>query len=70
MTTKPSPISDLREIEPGAVVVVPFPYADRFAEKRRPALLVTNHALIEAGLVWVVMITTARRGVQKHDIPI
>jgi mRNA interferase MazF len=70
MTTKPSPISNVGEIEPGAIVVIPFPYADRFEEKRRPALVVTHRVLAKAGFVWVVMITTARRGVQKHDVKV
>jgi mRNA interferase MazF len=34
-----------------AVVLVPFPYSDRLAEKRRPALIL--------GRVWVAMITSA-----------
>jgi len=52
------------------VVVVPFPYADRLAEKRRPALVVSNQSLAQAGLVWVVMITTAKRGATEQDIAI
>ena len=30
--------SEARSYRPGDVVVVPLPYSDRFAEKRRPAL--------------------------------
>jgi hypothetical protein len=41
------------------VVVVPFPYADRLAEKRRPALVISNRKLAVHGLVWVAMITSA-----------
>jgi mRNA interferase MazF len=41
------------------VVIVPFPYADRLAEKRRPALVVSGPALARYGLVWVAMITSA-----------
>ncbi|NVO12895.1 MAG: type II toxin-antitoxin system PemK/MazF family toxin [Rhodoplanes sp.] len=41
------------------VVVVPFPYADRLAEKRRPALVISNSRLAALGLVWVAMITSA-----------
>jgi len=52
------------------VVAVPFPYADRLAEKRRPALVVSNQSLAQAGLVWVVMITTAKRGATEQDIAI
>lgn len=43
------------------VVVVPFPYADQLAEKRRPALVVSNDAFnAKTGLLWLVMITTSR----------
>ena len=42
------------------VVVVPFPYADRLAEMRRPALVVSAPALQKRfGLVWLMMITSA-----------
>jgi mRNA interferase MazF len=41
------------------VVVVPFPYSDRLAEKRRPALVVSDACLEdEAGMIWVAMITS------------
>ena len=43
----------------GDIVVVPFPYADRLAEKRRPALVVSGPELSRLGVVWVVMITSA-----------
>jgi mRNA interferase MazF len=70
MTTKPLPASDPEEIGPAAVVIVPFPYADRLAEKRRPALVVSNRTLADAGLLWVIMITTAKRGLQPFDIAV
>jgi mRNA interferase MazF len=42
------------------VVVVPFPYADRLAEKRRPAIVVNAPALQDGfGLVWLAMVTSA-----------
>jgi len=45
---------------PFDVVVVPFPYSDRLAEKRRPALVVSVEALeAELGRIWVTMITSA-----------
>lgn len=45
---------------PFAVVVVPFPYSDRLAEKRRPALVVSHADLPDIlGKVWVAMITSA-----------
>jgi len=50
------------------VVVVPFPYSDRLAEKRRPALVVSTARLEEElGRVWVAMITTDRGGRQHGD---
>ena len=43
-----------------AVVVVPFPYSDRLAEKRRPALVVSHEDLPDIlGRVWVAMITSS-----------
>jgi mRNA interferase MazF len=45
---------------PFDVVVVPFPYSDRLAEKRRPALIVSAEVLEERlGRIWVAMITSA-----------
>jgi mRNA interferase MazF len=46
--------------QPFEVAVVPFPYIDRLAEKRRPALVVSRDALgAQRGRVWVAMITSA-----------
>ena len=48
-------------LAPFDVVVVPFPYSDRLAEKRRPALVVSAATLGEKlDRVWVAMITTDR----------
>ena len=53
------------------VVAVPFPYTDRLAEKRRPALVVSSGALApERGLVWLVMITSAGNPAWEGDIAI
>ena len=41
------------------IVVVPFPYADRLAERRRPALIISGPKLASYDLVWVAMITSA-----------
>lgn len=50
------------------VVVVPFPYSDRLAEKRRPALIVSATRLEqELGRVWVAMITSDRATRQRGD---
>ena len=46
-------------LEPFDVVVVPFPYSDRLAEKRRPGLVVSHPDLpARLGRVWVAMITS------------
>jgi mRNA interferase MazF len=53
------------------VVVVPFPYADRLSEKKRPALVVSNAATHdEYGLVWLVMITSAANPRWECDVEI
>ena len=53
------------------VVVVPFPYADRRAEKRRPAVIVSAPALSRLhGLVWLAMITSAENRRWNSDVPV
>jgi mRNA interferase MazF len=52
------------------IVVVPFPYADRLAEKRRPALVVSNRKLASFGLIWVAMITSADNAPWSCDVVI
>ncbi len=53
------------------VVVVPFPYADQLAEKRRPALVISSAAFqTRTGLVWVAMITSAKNARWQDDIAI
>jgi mRNA interferase MazF len=52
------------------VVVVPFPYADRLAEKRRPALVISNRKLAAHGLVWLAMITSAGNEAWSSDVEI
>jgi mRNA interferase MazF len=49
---------------------VPFPYADRLAEKRRPALVISNRKLALHGLVWVAMITSADNEAWSSDVAI
>ncbi len=47
------------EIKQWDVVVVPFPYSDKLAEKRRPALVVSVDKFnTETGLLWLAMITS------------
>jgi mRNA interferase MazF len=54
---------------PYDVVVVPFPYADRLAEKRRPAIVISAPALErQQGLVWLAMITSAGNRRWDSDI--
>ena len=52
------------------VVVVPFPYSDRLAEKRRPALVVSSEKLQAYGLLWIAMITSAKNESWNCDVPI
>lgn len=52
------------------VVVVPFPYVDRLAEKRRPALVISSPALSKLGVLWVAMITSAQNEAWDCDVPI
>jgi mRNA interferase MazF len=52
------------------IVVVPFPYADRFVEKRRPALVISNRRLTPYGLIWVAMITSADNAPWSCDVMI
>lgn len=52
------------------VVGVPFSYADRLAEKRRPALVFSNRRLAPFGLIWLVMITSADNASWSCDVPI
>ena len=47
-------------LQPFDIVIVPFPYADRLAEKRRPAVVVSAPAVsARYKLVWLAMITSA-----------
>jgi mRNA interferase MazF len=52
------------------IVVVPFPYADRLAEKRRPALVISNRRLAPFGMIWVAMITSAENAPWSCDVTI
>jgi mRNA interferase MazF len=65
----PSKTSEI--FAPFDIVVVPFPYADRLAEKRRPAVVVNAPALTERhGLVWLAMITSAENRRWDSDVPV
>ena len=53
------------------IVVVPFPYSDKLAEKRRPALVVSSNAFNKKhGLLWVIMITSASNPAWPDDIAV
>lgn len=55
----------------GDILVLPFPYSDRLAEKRRPAVVVSKPALERKhGLVWVAMITSDRGAPRVDDVEI
>lgn len=58
------------EIDQGSVVVVPFPYADRLVEKKRPAVVISGKALLEKRLVWLAMVTSASNAGWPCDIAI
>ncbi len=65
---KPTATSNL-SVKFGDVVVVPFPYSDKLAEKRRPALVVSSTSFnARQSLVWVMMITSAENKGQPDDI--
>jgi mRNA interferase MazF len=67
---RPTANSDRTRFAAFDVVVVPFPYADRLAEKRRPALVISSAKLLAYGLVWVSMITSAENEAWPSDVPI
>jgi mRNA-degrading endonuclease toxin of MazEF toxin-antitoxin module len=53
------------------VVSVPFPYTDRAALERRPALVVSQPTLEHRfGLLWVLMITAAENRSWQNDVTI
>ncbi len=54
-----------------AVVRVPFPFTDRLAQKRRPALVLSQPAFQQAcGHLLLAMITSARQSSWPLDWPI
>ena len=58
-------------LKQGDVVVVPLPYADQFAEKRRPAVVISGNAFnTRTKLVWVAMITSAVNISWPDDVPL
>jgi mRNA interferase MazF len=58
-------------LHPFDVVVVPFPYADRLAEKRRPAVVISVPSLTQNyGLVWLAMVTSAENAPWDCDVAV
>jgi mRNA interferase MazF len=57
-------------VRPWDVVVVPFPYTERLAEKRRPAVVISNSRLHREGYIWIVMITGAGKQRKLGDVAI
>lgn len=61
----------MRTHSPGDVVIVPFPFTDREAFKRRPALVCSSEAYNRrARHVVLAMITTAAGSTWPGDVPI
>ena len=58
-----------RGLKRGDIVVVPFPYSDKLAEKRRPALVVSSDKFnSKGGFLWVVMITSKTQKPLADDV--
>ena len=58
-------------LAPYDVVVVPFPFTDRAATKRRPALVLSNEIFNRAsGHCVLAMITSAAQSIWQGDIAI
>src|SRR4051794_3848343 len=68
--TSPAMTNDPSRFAAFDIVVVPFPYADRLVEKRRPALVISNPKLAPFGLIWVAMITSADNAPWSCDVAI
>jgi mRNA interferase MazF len=64
------PTSNPASLRPGDVIVVPFPYSDRLAQKRRPGLVVSNEELHKLGLIWAIMITSTKNSSYPSDFPL
>ena len=64
------PTSDGPAFAPWDVIVVPFPYVDRLAERRRPALVISSRRLAPFGVLWVAMITSADNAPWSCDVAV
>jgi mRNA interferase MazF len=62
---------DALALAPWDVVTVPFPFTDRRAAKRRPALVFSSAELsAHSGTVVLAMITSAENAAWPHDVAI
>jgi mRNA interferase MazF len=60
----------MRSFDQGDVVRVPFPYTNRETQQRRPALIVSDGAVANGLLLWVIMITSADNRPWPGDVEI
>jgi len=61
----------MTRFEAGDIVRVPFPHIERNVRRYRPALVVTKRPIgPDDLLIWVAMITNARRAPWPGDVPI
>jgi mRNA interferase MazF len=56
--------------EPFAVVVVPFPFTDRLAEKRRPAVVLSWPGALSPGRAILAMVTSSSTETWPLDVPL
>ena len=57
--------------KPGAVLVLPFPFTDKAASKRRPAVVLSSRAFNrEAGHFIAAMVTSAEHEGWPEDVPV
>jgi len=69
-TTK-SMTTSASKYKPWDVVVVPFPYSDRPADKVRPAIVLSSPKLMRAtGVCYLAMVTSAENAVRIGDVPV
>ena len=56
--------------EPFTVVVVPFPFTDKVAAKRRPAVVLSRHGTLSPGRAILAMITSSTTETWPLDVPV
>lgn len=60
----------ISEPEAGEVVVVPFPFTDKQAQKRRPTLAISSPSTFPGGHAVLAMITSSKHSAWPLDLPI